>query len=115
MALAREKGFSSYFEATAVRARSNAPDARDMNLRTMTIGKLGFIFAPYEMFGTQGMYIKEHSPCDMTFVVTCSEGAKGYMPSQLGVQIGCYESCVTQFAPGTAEKLAEDFVNMLQE
>ena len=115
VALAREKGFSSYFEATAVRARSNAPDTRDLNLRTMTIGKLGFIFAPYEMFGTQGMYIKEHSPCDMTFVVTCSEGAKGYMPSQLGVQIGCYESCVTQFAPGTAEKLAEDFVNMLQE
>ena len=113
VALAREKGFSSYFEATAIRARSNAPDTRDMNLRTMTIGNLGFAFAPYEMFGTQGMYIKAHSPCDMTFIVTCSEGAKGYMPSKLGIEIGCYEACVTQFAPGTAEKLAEDFVAML--
>ena len=115
VALAREKGFSSYFEATAIRARSTAPDNRDMNLRTMTIGNLGFIFAPYEMFGTQGMYVKEHSPCDMTFIVTCSEGAKGYMPSKLGIQIGCYESCVTQFAPGTAEALAEDFVSMLNQ
>lgn len=115
VALAREKGFSSYFEATAVRARSNAPDTRDLNLRAITLGKLGFIFAPYEMFGTQGMYIKEHAPCDMTFVITCSEGAKGYMPSKLGVQIGCYESCVTQFAPGTAENLAKDFVDLLND
>ena len=115
VALAREKGFSSYFEAIAIRGRSTAPDTRDVCLRTMTIGKLGFIFAPYEMFGTQGMYVKENSPCDMTFVVSCSEGSKGYLPSRLGIQIGCYESCVTQFAPGTAEKLAEDFVSMLND
>ena len=114
VALAREKGFSSYFEAIAIRGRANAPETRDICLRTMTIGKLGFIFAPYEMFGTQGMYVKEHAPCDMTFVVTCSEGSKGYMPSQLGIRIGCYESCVTQFTPGTAEKLAEQFVEMLK-
>ena len=115
VALAREKGFSSYFEATAIRGRANAPDTRDLCLRTMTLGKLGFIFAPYEMFGTQGMYIKENAPCDMTFIITCSEGAKGYMPSKLGIQIGCYESCVTQFTPGTAEALAEDFVTMLTD
>ena len=115
VALAREKGFSSYFEAIAIRGRSTAPDTRDVCLRTMTIGRLGFIFAPYEMFGTQGMYVKENSPCDMTFVVSCSEGSKGYLPSRLGIQIGCYESCVTQFAPGTAEKLAEDFVSMLND
>lgn len=113
VALAREKGFSSYFEAIAVRGRSQTPATLDMNLRTMTIGKLGFIFAPYEMFGAQGMYIKENAPCDTTFIITCSEGAKGYMPSRFGIEIGCYESCVTRFAPGTAEALAEDFVSML--
>ena len=113
VALAKEKGFSSYFEASAIRARADAPEERSMDLRTMTIGNLGFIFAPYEMFGTQGKYIKENSPCDMTFIVTCSEGAKGYLPSKLGIEIGCYESCVTLFAPGTAEKLAQQFVEML--
>ena len=51
----------------------------------------------------------------MTFIITCSEGAKGYLPSELGVQIGTYESCVTEFEYGTAEKLADDFVNMLTE
>ena len=115
VALAREKGFSSYFEATAVRGRATAPDTRDLTLRTMTIGNLGFIFAPYEMFGTQGMFIKEHAPCDMTFIITCAESHCGYMPSRLGVEIGCYESCVTMFTPGTAESLAEEFVTMLQD
>ena len=115
VALAREKGFSSYFEAIAIRGRSNAPDARSMNLRTMTIGNLGFIFAPYEMFGAQGMYIKENAPTDMAFIITCSEGSKGYMPSKLGVEIGCYEARVSKFEYGTAEKLADDFVNMLTE
>lgn len=115
VALAREKGFSSYFEATAIRNRANAPETRDLCLRTMTLGQLGFIFAPYEMFGTQGMFIKENAPCDMTFIITCSEGAKGYMPSKLGIEIGCYEACVTLFTPGTAEALAEDFVTMLND
>lgn len=115
VALAREKGFSSYFEATAVKGRAQRPDTLDITLRTMTIGKLGFVFAPYEMFGGQGKYIKTHAPCDFTFIITCSDYARGYMPDRLGIQIGCYESCVTQFAPGTAEKLAEDFVNMLKE
>ena len=115
VALARENGFSSYFEASAVKNRASFPATKNMDLRTMTIGNLGFAFAPYEMFGTQGMYIKEKSPCDATFIITCSEGAKGYLPSKLGVEIGCYESCVTEFEYGTAEKLADDFVNMLKD
>ena len=115
VALARENGFSSYFEANAIKTRASYPATLSMDLRTMTIGNLGFAVAPYEMFGTQGMYIKENAPCDMTFIITCSEGAKGYLPSKLGVEIGTYESCVSQFEYGTAEKLADDFVNMLKD
>ena len=115
VAAAREYGFSSYFEASAISTRAALPASKSMDLRTMTIGNLGFAFAPYEMFGTQGMYIKENSPFETTFIVTCSEGAKGYLPSKLGVEIGCYESCVTEYEYGTAEKLADDFVNMLKE
>ena len=115
VALARENGFSSYFEANAIKNRASFPPNKSMDLRTVTIGNLGFAIAPYEMFGTQGMYIKENAPCDMTFIITCSEGAMGYLPSELGVQIGTYESCVSEFEYGTAEKLADDFVNMLTD
>ena len=113
--LAQELGFTSYYEANAIKSRVSFPQIQNMELRAMTIGSLGFIFAPYEMFSTQGMYIKDNAPCDDTFIVTCSEGAMGYLPSQTGVQINCYEACVTKFAYGTAEKLADDFVSMLTD
>lgn len=111
---ARANGFSSYFEATAVQSRASLPATISMELKTMTIGNLGFIFAPYEMFGTSAMDLREKSPCDATFIVTCGEGAKGYLPDTRGFEIGCYESCVTQFERGTAEKLVDEFVAMLK-
>ena len=113
IAVAREYGFSSYYEANAVKNRVSAPPTRSMELRVMKLGNLGFVFAPYEMFSTQGMYIKENAQCDMTFIVTNSEGDMGYMPGQKGIVIGSYEACVTDFAPGTAETLAEEFVTLL--
>ena len=113
IAAAREYGFSSYYEANAVKNRVSAPPTRSMELRVMKLGNLGFVFAPYEMFSTQGMYIKQNAQCDMTFIVTNSEGDMGYMPSRKGIEIGSYEACVTDFAPGTAETLAEEFVKLL--
>ena len=113
VAAARENGFSSYYEANAVKNRVSAPATRSMELRVMKLGNLGFVFAPYEMFSTQGMYIKEKANCDMTFIVTNSEGDMGYMPSRKGIEIGSYEACVTDFEPGTAEILAEEFVKLL--
>lgn len=115
VAVARANGFSSYFAATAVITRSRLPETIPMDLRTLTIGNLGFVFAPYEMFGTSAVTLREKSPMDATFIVTCSQGAKGYMPDKRGFELGCYESCVTRFARGTAEKLVDEFVAMLSE
>ena len=42
----------------------------EIPIYALSIGDLGMVFAPYEMFGTQGMYIKENAPCDMTFIIT---------------------------------------------
>ncbi|MBQ3252465.1 MAG: hypothetical protein IJB02_04410 [Oscillospiraceae bacterium] len=113
IAAARENGFSSYYEANAVKNRVSAPPTRSMELRVMKLGNLGFVFAPYEMFSTQGMYIKGNAKCDMTFIVTNSEGDMGYIPSKKGIEIDCYEACVTDFEPGTAETLAEEFIKLL--
>lgn len=115
VAAARANGFSSYFEASALQSRASLPATLSMELKTMTIGNIGFVFAPYEMFGTQAISIRENSPCQSTFIVTCGEGAQGYLPSQRGVEIGCYEACVSSYEYGTAEKLADEFVAMLTE
>ena len=114
-AAAKEHGFASVYEVSAVLNRANAPDTNSMVIKALRLGNVSFIFAPYEMFGTQGMAIKENSPYPMTFIITCAEGAEGYLPSVKGWEIGSYESHVTKFERGSAEKLAEEFVSMLTE
>lgn len=114
-AAAKEYGFSSVYEVSAVLSRAKAPDTNSMDIKVLAVGNVSFIFAPYEMFGTQAMSIKENSPYPMTFIITCAEGAEGYLPSVKGWEIGSYESHVTKFERGSAEKLAEEFVSMLTE
>ena len=112
-AAAKEHGFSSVYQVTAILNRVNLGETRSLELRIMSIGNLGMIFAPYEMFGASAMFIKRESPYAMTFVISCSQNHDGYLPSKLGWQLGCYESQITRFAPGTAEQLAQEYVDML--
>lgn len=114
-AAAKDHGFCSVYEVTAILNRMHFEDTRTMELKTLAIGEVGFIFAPYEMFGTNAMRIKKNSPYAMTFIVSCSQNHAGYLPSELGWKIRCYEAQITKFAPGTAEQLAEEYVDMLQE
>ena len=112
---AKEAGFASIYEVSAIISRAKAEDTNSMEIKVLQIGDIGFIFAPYEMFGSHGKSIKEDSPYDMTFIITCAEGAEGYLPSYLGWEIGTYESHVSKFERGTGEKLVEEFVSMLTE
>lgn len=112
---AKKHGFSSVYEVSAVLERATTPETKTMDLKVMSIGNIGMIFAPYEMFGETALDIKARSPYDFTFVVTCGEGAMGYMPTPIGFEINSYESHVTDFARGTAEELADTFVNLLTE
>ena len=114
-AAAKEHGFSSVYEVTAILNRANFEPTRSMELKTLAIGDVSFVFAPYEMFGSNAMQIKAGSPYAMTFMITCSENHDGYLPSELGWQIRCYEAQITRYAPGTAEQLAEEYVDMLKE
>ena len=66
-------GFPSVYEATGLVGRLKYPDTYSMELHAMTIDGVSFIFAPFEMFGVTGREIKDTSPYDMTFVITCSE------------------------------------------
>ena len=111
-------GFPSVYEATGLVSRSKYPDTYSMDLHTMTIDGVSFIFAPFEMFGVTGKEIKTNSPYDMTFVVTCSEnpeGHMGYIPHLQGCEESFYEYDVTKFARGTAEDLAVTYVELLTE
>ena len=117
-AKAREAGFGSIYHVSGVISNYEAYQKKttlDMELRVMAIGDIGFIFAPYEMFGSEGLAIKEASPFKMTFVVSCAQGSKGYLPSDRGWEIGTYESHVTHYERGTAEILVTEYVALLEK
>ena len=108
-------GIASVWEAYAIRRRYDAPPTLDMPLYTLSIGALSFVFAPFEMFGPIGVYIKSNTPDTMTFVVTCANADKGYLPTEKAFSYDVYEKLVTNFAPGTAEAVADVFLTMLRE
>lgn len=112
-AAAAKYGFSSVYQATAIVARAGRGDTQTMTLNTLALGDLAFVFAPYEMFSENGKFIKENSPYALTFVATCSEEGQGYLPSVNGFRVECYETHVTTYARGTAEDLADTYVEML--
>ena len=114
-----EYGFPSVYEATGLVSRSGYPETYTMELHYMDIDGVSFIFAPFEMFGVTGREIKDNSPYDMTFVITCSENATGnhmgYIPHEYACEESFYEYDVTKFARGTAEDLAVKYVELLTE
>lgn len=110
--LLKERGIASIWEAYAIRRRYKAEETRAMSLSAMKLGGLSFVFAPYEMFSAQGMWIKEHTPGDMTFVVACCNETHSYLPSREAFHWDVYEKLVTLFTPGTAETVAERLIQM---
>lgn len=115
-ALVKQYGFYNVYEATGLVSRSKAPEERTMKLVVMQLGsEVSMVFAPYEMFGMHGTYIKEHSPYEMDFIVTCSENYEGYFPHIEGCEEGFYEYDVTKYERGTGEKLAELYAQTLTE
>ena len=112
--LDKTEGFNGRFEQKWIGIRKSLPATRDMVLRAVTVGNLGFVFAPYEMFGEQGRYIKDNSPMDLTFIVTCGEGDNSYLASSTGgFAYNSYEAQVCYYAEGVAEQAAKDFVDIL--
>ena len=118
-AIVEKYDFPSVYEATGLVNRSKYPDTYTMELHLMTVDGVSFIFAPFEMFGVTGREIKDTSPYEMTFVITCSENATGYhmgyMPHEYACEESFYEYDVTKFARGTAEDLAKTYVELLTE
>ena len=56
-------------------------DPRKFTLRCFSIGYFAFVTAPFEIFDTNAMAVKETSPFAMTFYASCCGGSNGYLPT----------------------------------
>ena len=86
-----------------------------MEIGAFSIGDVAFVASPYEMFDTNGKQIKEGSPYQMTFVLTCTNERFAYIPSALGFRNGGYSADLCRFIPGTGEMMAQHYVRLLKE
>lgn len=101
-----------------------AGSARNMQQDVVTVGKsIAFVTAGYEMFDINGMDIKQASPYDITFVLTCTQGHE-YMPSWEATNYTILPNGVLPYearkaqcnvAYGTGEDLADALVAMLNK
>ena len=115
-ALLEKYGFNSKYEVEAILKRANATNPTDIfYIAAFSFGDLGFVSVPYEMFDTNGVQIKEGSPTKMTFVLTNANGWAGYIPSAEAVPHGGYEVYMTKYVFGTAERIVEELIAMLEK
>ena len=111
-ALGKQYGFTSSYQARAIRTRANKPATEQFEIHAFSVGGLGFISSHCEMFSTCGLYVREHSPFETTLIFT---GNSGYIPDMASYDYRSYESDTGMYAKGTCEDMAKTFVEMLNE
>ena len=113
--LAKSYGFSSTYHCNSVVTRSELEGTTAIEIHAVSIGGFSWVNAPYEMWAASCLSIKEQTPFDMTFVISCSGPHVGYIPTKDAYAYGCYESHTSKLSPGTAEALVDQYVTMLNE
>ena len=79
-------------------------------------GDIGIITAPFEMFDTTSMAVREKSPYKATFVLSQANGGYGYMPTDICFDYDdCYECRHTLFNRGDAERIVDMYVDLLTQ
>lgn len=109
----KEYGFSIYYEASGLWERSRSPETGSFDIYAMSIGNVGLVFAPYEMFSSHGKQIKNDTSMDMAFIITNSENDQGYIPDENACEHSYYEYDIALYARETGTELAERYVEIL--
>ena len=107
-------GINGPYHANAIISKANKGASDSFEIFAVSFGDVGFACAPYEMFDTNGSFIKDNSPFPITFVAECANGGNGYFPSDIAWDNNGYEVDTCKYMKGTAEALADRFVAMLE-
>ncbi len=110
--LLKKHNLASTSHANALRSRSTMAESIGLELNAFRIGNLGFVTNTCETFGNQGIFVKEHSPFDITFFFT---GNRSYIACEDAFNYFSYEAYGNSayYAQGAAEKMADKLVEML--
>lgn len=116
---AAEEGYVKMLHKALSLTMKGGSEKKDMQIFAFSIGDIGFICAPYEMFNANGMQIKEASKFATTFVVTCANDSHSYIPSEEAYKYENsstpYEVSACRYEPGTGEILAKEYGKLLNK
>jgi len=117
--LRKQYGFQSKWEANAIlnimKKREKIGAIFPIHHTAISFGDIGFVNAPYEMFDTNGLQVRNASPFPITFICSNTDGALSYMPSLEACPRGGYEVYVCHYVSGTSEACAEKMAELLNE
>ena len=77
--------------------------------------QLAFVTFPGELFDSLSVRMEENSPFNTTLLFGYCYHHINYLPSMAAFKYGSYEVDTTRFQPGTGEKVADTYVEMLKE
>lgn len=114
-AYAQSVGLQSLYHANSIGSRGGLGDYYDLEISAISFGEFGWAMGPYEMFDASAKFIRENSPFKFTFVTGYTNGGNGYIPTLECWEYGAYEADTSKFARGTAEELADRFLEILND
>lgn len=82
-------------------------------LYAFSIGDFAMVTAPFEIFDTNAMAVRDASDFPMTFYASCANGSNGYLPTDHPFDFYAYEVRVTKYPMGTAALVQDELIRML--
>lgn len=113
--MAKQAGMNSVYHAISVLDKLALGKTYDLEIAAISLGDVAFAVAPYEMYDTNGKQIKEGAPHALTVIATCANEYRSYLPSALGFEHGGYTVDRCRFVPGTGERVAREYISLLEE
>lgn len=96
--------------------KAGKEDTTGAVLYAFSIGDLAFATAPFEIFSTNAVAVKETSKYPMTFYASCSNESHGYLPTPPSFDWEQhYEVRITNYPKGTAESVEAILIGLLDD
>ena len=102
------------FTKTGLDAMGNESPDGEVKLYAFSMGDLAFAAAPFEIFDTNAMAVRDNSKYKMTFYASCTNAYYSYLPTPPSFAWEQhYEVRVTKYPEGTAENVEQALIGLL--
>lgn len=112
----RPYGIRSPYHANAISGNAGRGVSEELEINVFCIGNsVAFTGGPAELFDRNSMAIEEQSPFEVNFCMGYTNGHIGYIPADYVWEYTSYETDITRYQRGTAEKIQNAMLDLLNE